>query len=362
MNRKALWLALSLSLPLGAAIATVSTFAMADAPPAAQARAAAAAPTVVDGRFQRYLVSPRGETMGLLLDGGTVVRIHPDAATKGAPELKAGDAVHVEGRAIKTPTGQVVMHALVKRGSDVIADGTAIKDHAKGDHKKGDHKKGDHKKGEHDKAALAPLTSTGKIVAIVTGHRGKVAGVILDDGTTIAADAVVIAAGSWSSLIGETSLAADAVQPARGQMIELHVDAPIVRGVIEAADCYLSPRDDGRLLVGSTIELVGFRGGATASGVRDLLAAALRLVPALQDATVTRAWAGFRPKTHDDMPLIGTVGIEGLVIATGHFRNGVLLAPITGEIVAALLTGGALPVDIAPFAPRRARATASAAV
>ena len=187
MNRKALWLALSLSLPLGAAIATVSTFAMADAPPAAQARAAAAAPTVVDGRFQRYLVSPRGETMGLLLDGGTVVRIHPDAATKGAPELKAGDAVHVEGRAIKTPTGQVVMHALVKRGSDVIADGTAIKDHAKGDHKKGDHKKGDHKKGEHDKAALAPLTSTGKIVAIVTGHRGKVAGVILDDGTTASA-------------------------------------------------------------------------------------------------------------------------------------------------------------------------------
>ena len=183
MNRKALWLALSLSL--GTAVATVSTFASADATPAAQAGAAAAAPTVVDGRFQRYLVSPRGETMGLLLDGGTVVRMHPEAMAKGAPELKAGDMIHVEGRAMKTPTGQVVMHALVKRGSDVIADATAMKDHEHG--KKGDHKKGDHKKGEHDTSTLAPLTSSGKIVAIVTGHEGKVSGVVLDDGTTASA-------------------------------------------------------------------------------------------------------------------------------------------------------------------------------
>jgi glycine oxidase len=188
-------------------------------------------------------------------------------------------------------------------------------------------------------------------------REGRAIGAVLDDGVEIAANAVVIAAGSWSTLIGETSLASDAVQPARGQMIELHVDAPVVRGVLEAADCYLSPRDDGRLLLGSTVELVGFREGATASAVRDLLSAALRLVPALADATVSRTWAGFRPKTHDDMPLIGTVGIDSLVIATGHFRNGVLLAPITGEIVAALLTGGDLPVDIAPFAPRRERAS-----
>jgi hypothetical protein len=186
MNRKALWLALSLSLPLGAAVATVSTLASADAPPAAQANAAAVAPSVVDGRFQRYLVSPRGETMGLLLDGGTVVRVHPDAMTKGAPELKAGDAVRVEGRAMKTPTGQIITHALVTRGADTIADATAMKEH---EHhgKKGEHGKDDHQKGEHDKSTLAPLTSTGKIVAIVTGHKGKVAGVVLDDGTTASA-------------------------------------------------------------------------------------------------------------------------------------------------------------------------------
>jgi glycine oxidase len=200
----------------------------------------------------------------------------------------------------------------------------------------------------------------GATVARVIVRDGRARGVVLDDGLEIAADAVVIAAGSWSTLIGETSLPSDAVQPARGQMIELHVDAPVVRGVLEAADCYLSPRDDGRLLLGSTVELVGFREGATARAVRDLLSAALRLVPALEEATVNRTWAGFRPKTHDDMPLIGTVGIEGLIIATGHFRNGVLLAPITGEIVAALLTGGDLPVEIAPFAPRRRQSSVAA--
>lgn len=212
----------------------------------------------------------------------------------------------------------------------------------------------------HAVAHAGVTLRSGASVARVDVRGGRAAGVILDDGTVIAADAVVVAAGSWSALIGEAALAPDAVRPARGQMIELHVDAPLVRGVVETPEVYLSPRDDGRLLVGSTVELVGFREGATARAVRDLLAAALHLVPALHDATLRRAWAGFRPKTHDDVPLIGPVGIEGLVIATGHFRNGVLLAPITGEIVAALLTGGEAPVDVAPFAPRRPRAASAA--
>src|SRR6185503_21256862 len=96
---------------------------------------------------------------------------------------------------------------------------------------------------------------------------------------------------------------------------------PVLRGAVEGPDCYLSPRDDGRVLVGSTVELVGFRPGTTASAVRDLLAAAIRILPALGDATVSRTWAGFRPRTADELPLIGTVDVEGLVIATGHFRT-----------------------------------------
>jgi glycine oxidase len=182
---------------------------------------------------------------------------------------------------------------------------------------------------------------------------GRAAGVRLADGNAIAAGAVVLSAGSWSSLIGNTSLAPDAVEPARGQMIELRVDEPVIRGVVEGLDCYLSPRDDGRLLVGSTVERVGFRPGATAGAVRDLLSAAIHLAPALESATLTRAWAGFRPRTRDELPLLGTVGIDRFVVATGHFRNGVLLAPITGQIVAALLTGSEEPADLSPFDPRR---------
>jgi glycine oxidase len=182
---------------------------------------------------------------------------------------------------------------------------------------------------------------------------GRAAGVVLSDGTTIEGDAVVVSAGSWSSLIGETSLPDDAIAPARGQIIELKLPAPVLHGVVEGPDCYLSPRDDGRVLVGSTIELVGFRPGATATAIRDLLTAAIRLLPALGDATLSRAWAGFRPRSTDERPLIGTVGIEGLFVATGHYRNGVLLAPITGEIVASLIAGAPPPFDLSPFDPRR---------
>jgi glycine oxidase len=190
-------------------------------------------------------------------------------------------------------------------------------------------------------------------VARVLTRSGRASGVVLADGTTIESDAVVITAGSWSTLIGDTSLSDDAVMPVRGQIVELKLPAPVLRGVVEGPRCYFSPRDDGRILVGSTLEFVGFRGGATAAVVRDLLAAAIHLLPALGDATVIRTWSGFRPRSTDERPLIGFVNIEGLVIATGHFRNGVLLAPITGEIVAALLTGEAPPVDLGPFNPLR---------
>jgi glycine oxidase len=143
------------------------------------------------------------------------------------------------------------------------------------------------------------------------------------------------------------------VEPARGQIVEVKLPAQILNGVIEGADAYLSPRDDGRILVGSTVELVGYRKGATAGAVRDLLAGAIRLVPVLETATVTRAWAGFRPFTNDELPLLGTTDVEGLVVATAHFRNGVLLAPVTGDIVAALVLGEPPPHDIAALSPLR---------
>ncbi|MEO7329902.1 MAG: glycine oxidase ThiO [Minicystis sp.] len=203
--------------------------------------------------------------------------------------------------------------------------------------------------------AVGVVLRAGAKVRRVLLRAGKARGVELEDGSAIEGEAVVIAAGSWSTLVGETTLDEDAVRPARGQMLELHLDAPLLRGVVEGPDCYLSPRDDGRMLLGSTVELVGFRVGATAGAASKLLQAAIALVPAIEAATLRRAWAGLRPHTRDELPMIGTVGIAGLLIATGHFRNGVLLAPITGEIVAALLTGAEPPVDLAPFAPGRFR-------
>lgn len=197
------------------------------------------------------------------------------------------------------------------------------------------------------------LLRSGASVSRLIVREGRAAGVTLEDGTTLEASAVVVSAGSWSTLIGETAIAEGAVAPARGQIVELKLPSPVLRGVVEGPACYLSPRDDGRVLVGSTIELVGFEPGTTAKAIRDLLSAALHLAPALDGATLRRAWSGFRPRALDESPLIGGVGVEGLVVATGHYRNGVLLAPITGAIVAAHLAGEAPPMDLSSFDPRR---------
>ena len=109
-----------------------------------------------------------------------------------------------------------------------------------------------------------------------------------------------------------------------------------------------------RVLVGSTLEFVGFTPGVTASAVRDLLGGAIELVPALGEAAMGRSWSSFRPHTRDELPLVGGSAVAGLLLATGHFRNGILLAPITAQIVACLATGAAPPVDLAPFQHDRA--------
>src|SRR5690606_12238805 len=141
------------------------------------------------------------------------------------------------------------------------------------------------------------------------------------------------------------------VTPARGQIVELGVPCPLFTPVLHGPRCYLVPRDDGRVLVGSTLEFVGFRREVTAGAVRTLLDAAIELVPALADAAVLRSWSSFRPYTHDGLPVIGSADVEGLVMATGHHRNGVLLAPITAAVVAALVLGVRPPVAVGPFPP-----------
>jgi glycine oxidase len=147
------------------------------------------------------------------------------------------------------------------------------------------------------------------------------------------------------------------VIPARGQIVELLLPTPAFKPVLFGPKCYLVPRDDGRVLVGSTLEFVGYRKEVTATAVRNLLDAALQLVPALGEATLNGAWSSFRPYTKDALPWIGEAATKGLLLATGHYRNGILLAPVTAEIITALVLGKPSPLALDALSPlRRARA------
>jgi glycine oxidase len=194
---------------------------------------------------------------------------------------------------------------------------------------------------------------SGAYVRRVIVERGRASGIALDDGSAVKSKNVVIAAGSWTTLIGGLNLASDAVRPVRGQIVELVSDTPPLRHVVFGPRCYLVPRDDGRTLVGSTLEFVGYRREVTAGAVRDLLDAAIELVPSLAHAQMRSAWSNFRPYTGRDQPLLGPAGIAGVTLATGHFRNGILLAPITAEIVAAIISGHRPPLPLSPFSPKR---------
>ncbi|MGH7503642.1 MAG: FAD-dependent oxidoreductase, partial [Longimicrobiales bacterium] len=173
----------------------------------------------------------------------------------------------------------------------------------------------------------------------------------LDDHTSLVAGAVVIAAGAWSGTI--EGAGAPPVVPVRGQMFA--VSAPLVRRTIHAHGCYLIARDDGRTLVGATVEDVGFAPGPTPGGIRQLLDAAIQVTPEIAAQPLIETWAGYRPGTPDGLPILGEdPDMPGLFWATGHFRNGILLAPITGERIGAALAGDSIP-DLEAFSIRRFR-------
>jgi glycine oxidase len=208
----------------------------------------------------------------------------------------------------------------------------------------------------HVAAARAGVSfRSGAYVRRVVETRGRASGVALDDGSVVRGDHVLVAAGSWTSLVGGTGLAESAVIPARGQILQLATPEPLLGSVVYGPRAYLVPRDDGRLLVGSTVEFVGYRREVTAGAVRDLLADAIRTVPRLADAALADSWSSFRPYTKDELPLIGRSALNGLWFASGHYRNGILLAPVTAAIVSALMRGARPPLSVAAFSPDRTR-------
>jgi glycine oxidase len=193
---------------------------------------------------------------------------------------------------------------------------------------------------------------TGRYVRRVLIENDSVTGVELD-GDALPAGVVVVAAGSWSGLVEGAGVPSAVVRPARGQMVAIETRPPLFRQVVAAPGGYLVPRRDGTVLAGSTVEMAGFRKEVTVGGLAGILAMARTVIPALADAPVTATWSNFRPFTEDHLPVLGATGVRGLVLATGHFRNGILLAPITAQAIAELVATGAAPLDLAPFAVDR---------
>jgi glycine oxidase len=175
------------------------------------------------------------------------------------------------------------------------------------------------------------------------------------DNRTLAAQTVVVAAGSWSGQIEIEGAAALPVRPVRGQMLHLTwKSSPALRRVTWGERCYLVPWDDGTLLVGATMEEVGFDEKTTTAGVQTLLDAACALVPHVRDAGFLGARAGLRPGTPDAMPIVGwSRSVPNVMYATGHFRNGVLLAPLTAQLVADAILAGRVDPALEAIGPER---------
>jgi glycine oxidase len=162
----------------------------------------------------------------------------------------------------------------------------------------------------------------------------------------------VIAAGCFSANI-EGVAAYAPVRPAKGQMIALRADNLKIERVLWSENIYLVPRNDGRILAGATVEYTGFEKGLTAGGLEKVLAGAIELSPGLANARVEETWAGLRPDSPDHLPILGPADIDGLLIATGHFRGGILLTPITARLVSEWVTQQRVSVDWDRFSPLR---------
>ncbi len=212
--------------------------------------------------------------------------------------------------------------------------------------------------------AAGALIREHEAVEAISTQTGRVTGIIMADGTQVAADCVVLAAGPWSrSIKGIPAELLPPVRPIKGQMLALRDNptAPLISHVVWGPGVYLVPRNDGRLLVGATVEEKGFDNSITAGGLLALIEAAWRLVPAVEELPIAETWVGHRPGSRDDAPILGQSPMHGLIYATGHHRNGILLAPITAETITRLIADDVLDESIRPFGIERFAPVAAAA-
>jgi len=185
-------------------------------------------------------------------------------------------------------------------------------------------------------------------------EKARAAGIETTQGF-ISAPIIVLAAGAWtSSIASSTALPQIEMKPVRGQMLSFDPTEQLARHVIYSSRGYLIPRSDGRLLAGSTTEMAGFEKRVTEEGVHAISSMAFEILPALASLPVDASWAGFRPCAKDGLPVLGpTKRIDGLFYATGHYRNGILLAPITGELITEAIISRSSPSLLSAFSPDR---------
>jgi glycine oxidase len=189
--------------------------------------------------------------------------------------------------------------------------------------------------------------------------RGRVGGVRVTGGAVISSRWVVLAAGCWSGRVdGLPPEAAPPVRPVKGQTLRLRLPEParlrhVVRATVKGSPVYVVPRPDGQLVVGASTEEKGFDRRPRAGAVYELLRDAQTILPGLGEATLEEISTGLRPGSPDNAPIVGPTAVDGLVVATGHYRNGILLTPVTADGVARLLTDGRLPAVLEPFTPSR---------
>ncbi|MHB8540622.1 MAG: glycine oxidase ThiO [Candidatus Acidiferrales bacterium] len=213
-----------------------------------------------------------------------------------------------------------------------------------------------------DAEVISVLIEQGRCHGALVGDAPNIptGGVGVRVGEKIAARNVVIAAGWRSGQIGGVESYAPTI-PVRGQMVALGHISGAPRTILRSEHGYMAPRDDGRVVVGSTLESGVFEKHVTSAGLRKILAAAIEMAPALAEAPILEIWAGVRPDSPDHLPIIGPTDIEGLLIATGHYRNGMLLAPATAKYLAEWIAEKKVSGWFEPFSPLRFAAAARGA-
>ncbi|MFD0686922.1 glycine oxidase ThiO [Actinomadura fibrosa] len=209
-----------------------------------------------------------------------------------------------------------------------------------------------------DACAKAGVRLVRRRCAEVLVERGAAAGVRLDDGSAVRADRVLLAAGPWSGdLAGLPPGTVPPVRPVKGQVIRLRTRTPFLgrttRGLVRGSSVYLVPRADGEIVVGATQEELGFDTRVTAGGIWELLRDARELLPGVTELEFAEVSAGLRPGSPDNAPIMGPTALPGLFLGTGHFRNGILLAPVSADVLTAMLLDGPVPDVARPFTPDR---------